>query len=47
MVSEKQHAFAQAGADIMAGASNSIIRKNFRTVIRANEVRLNALRSAA
>jgi hypothetical protein len=35
------------GADIVAGVSNSIIRKNFRTVTRANEVRLNALRSAA
>ena len=44
MVSEKFEAFAQAGADIMAGVSNSVVRNNFRAIIRANEVRLNALR---
>jgi hypothetical protein len=47
MIAEKFEAFAQAGADIMAGISSSIICENFRTVIQANEVRLNALRVAA
>ena len=46
MLSEKVEAFARAGSDIMAGASNSMIRDNFRTAIRANEARLIALRVA-
>jgi hypothetical protein len=47
MLSEKVEAFAQAGADLIAGASNSTVRNNLRTIIQANEVRLKALRSAA
>lgn len=47
MLSEKLEAFAKAGADIIAGASNTVIRDNFRALIRANEARLNALRLTA
>jgi hypothetical protein len=46
MVSEKLGAFSQAGADVLAGLSNSVIRKNLRAIIRANEIRLHALRLA-
>jgi hypothetical protein len=47
MVSEKIDAFTQAGFDIAAGASNTLIRKNFRAAIQANEARLRALRISA
>jgi hypothetical protein len=47
MVSEKMAAFTQAGLEILAGASNAVIRKNFRVAIQANEARLNALGLAA
>jgi inosine-uridine nucleoside N-ribohydrolase len=46
MVSEKLKAFAQAQTDMMSGVSNLVIRDNLRTIIRANEIRLNALRLA-
>jgi hypothetical protein len=47
MLSEKIDAFMRAGFDIAAGASNTMIRKNFRTAIQANEARLSALRISA
>jgi hypothetical protein len=46
MVSEKMNAFTRAGFDIMAGASNAMIRNNFRAAIQANEARLSRLRGA-
>jgi hypothetical protein len=47
MVSEKMAAFTRAGFDMMAGASNAIIRENFRAAIQANEARLKALHLVA
>jgi hypothetical protein len=47
MLSEKIDAFTRAGFDIAAGASNTMIRKNFRAAIQANEARLRALRISA
>ena len=44
MLSEKLETFAHAGLDAMSGASNKVIRDNFRAAIQANEVRLRALR---
>ena len=44
MLSEKLETFARAGLDAMSGASNKVIRDNFRAAIQANEVRLKALR---
>ena len=44
MLSEKLQTFARAGLDAMSGASNKVIRDNFRAAIQANEVRLKALR---
>ena len=45
MVLEKLEALTQAGADVIAGVSASVIRANYRAIIQANEVRLSALRS--
>jgi hypothetical protein len=42
MVSEKVEAFMQAGADVMAGVSISIVHDSFRAAIQANEARLKA-----
>jgi hypothetical protein len=47
MLSEKIDAFTRAGFDIAARASNTMIRKNFRAAIQANEARLSALRISA
>ena len=44
MISEKLEAFVQAGTDVMAGVSASVIRDNYRVVFQANEARLKALR---
>jgi hypothetical protein len=47
MVSEKLAAFTQAGTDVLFGISTDVIRKNLRSIIRANEMRLLGLRRAA
>jgi hypothetical protein len=44
MILEKMEAFAQAGLDVAAGTSSSVIQNNFRALIRANEARLRAVR---
>ena len=44
MLSEKIDAFTQAGFDMAAGASTTLICKNFRAAIQANEARLRTLR---
>jgi hypothetical protein len=36
-----------AGADVMAGVSNSITKRNFQLAIQANEAQLSAIRFAA
>ena len=44
MISEKMEAFTQAARDMATGAPSAVIQNNFRTLIRANEARLSALR---
>ena len=45
MFTEKLDAYFSASMDLMTGVSNTVIRKNMRAAVQANELRLTALKS--